>query len=79
MNIVSWANIVRALAEIGPDRLPKQRAALHKPDVLSGFPPQRGGFWEFVVRGGLPRDGNCESFPYIDSQSGKLPDTAAHG
>jgi hypothetical protein len=43
MHIASSAGIFFAMEEACRDRLPKQRAALHKPDLFFGFPPPRGG------------------------------------
>jgi len=43
MNIVSSTGNLIAIEGIWLDRLPKQRSALRKPDVLFDVPPQRGG------------------------------------
>jgi hypothetical protein len=79
MNIVPWANIFIAMDGICLDRLPKQRSALHKPRIPSGFPPQRGGFWSLSVGGGLRRDGNYELCPRAYPRPDELLETAAHG
>jgi hypothetical protein len=79
MNIVSWANSFIAIAGIGLDRLPKQRSALHKPGISSGFPPQRGGFRSLSVGAVCFATEITNYFPHVYPRPDKLLDTAAHG
>ena len=79
MNIVSSAGNLIAIERICPDRLPKQRSALHKPGIPSGLPPQRGGFRSLSV-GKVCLETEITSYsPHVYPRSDKLLDAAAYG